>query len=224
MDQLLSSKFQRTDRGASLQTLKVASWNVELTHHFAGDEALESLQVLLLQEVITEEGRSFHEHNSWILLYGKNQGDWRGTGMAYRTSQATHSNTTLLLGGLATTLTSKTGARGIRFLTGHIPHHATIAQTEAYLQAWGPTLCKTRVVLGMDANETFTDTDGEGWRAHTGREEVVLGELRLPKNWPSTHTTHTTRHSAPEGWTTSPSGGCAQQQGGRRGKQTHGEI
>ena len=66
MDQLQNNKFHRTDRGASLQTLKVASWNVgglsaqqalELTHHFAGDEALESLQVLLLQEVITEEGR-----------------------------------------------------------------------------------------------------------------------------------------------------------------------
>ncbi|CAE7382151.1 unnamed protein product, partial [Symbiodinium sp. CCMP2592] len=186
-----------------LPEVRVASWNVggltaqhvlELTPHFAGDPDLDALQVLLLQEVITDVGVSFHEHNGWVLVYGKNQGDWRGTGIAYRGAHNKHSNTQLLPAGIATTLTAQDGRRGVRYLSGHIPHHATIAQTESILGAWKGTLSKARVVLGMDANEMFTDRDGQGWRGHTGRGEVILTavahtQLSTPQSL-STHTYH----------------------------------
>ena len=42
------------------------------------------------------------------------------------------------------------------------------------MQSWARSLRKPRVILGFDANETFTDPDGEGWRAHTGRGEMIL--------------------------------------------------
>ena len=75
----------------------------------------------------------------------------------------------------------------IRVLAGHVPHHATIPQTEALLHPWGETLQGRVVVLGMDANETFRPplADKPGCYACTGRGEVILEwllsrDLKLP--------------------------------------------
>ncbi|CAE7361641.1 unnamed protein product [Symbiodinium sp. CCMP2592] len=182
----LGGKFHQRDRGEHSQPMRVATWNVggltaqhvlEATQHFSGDPDLELLRVLLLQEVVTEPGVFFAEQYGWTVAFGKNEGDWRGTGVAYKTSTAHHSNTQLLPVGIATTLTDTAGKRGVRFLSGHIPHHATIAQTEQYLGEWSNTLSKARVVLGMDANEQFTQAEGEGWHAHTGRGEAILAAM-----------------------------------------------
>ncbi|CAE7902661.1 unnamed protein product, partial [Symbiodinium microadriaticum] len=144
---------------------------------FAGHPELSLMHVLLLQEIVTEPGVAFHEDHGWVIVYGKNEGDWRGTAIAYRSTGHRHANTKLLQGGIATSLTDQRGKKSVRYLSGHIPHHATIAQTEKILGAWGPTLNKARLVLGFDANETFTDPDDEGWRAHTGRGEAILEAL-----------------------------------------------
>ena len=74
------------------------------------------------------------------------------------------SSTKLLPVGLATTFSAPEGKRGLRVMAGHIPHHATTAQTEQYLLAWGGTLAKARVLAGIDANEVFTDPDSQGPR------------------------------------------------------------
>ena len=42
---------------------------------------------------------------------------------------------------------------------------------------WGGTLAKARVLAGVDANEVFTDPDGQGPRAHTGRGEAILASM-----------------------------------------------
>ena len=150
---------------------------LELVRDFAGHPELSLMHVLLLQEIVTEPGVAFHEDHGWVIVYGKNEGDWRGTAIAYRSTGHRHANTKLLQGGIATSLTDQRGKKSVRYLSGHIPHHATIAQTEKILGAWGPTLNKARLVLGFDANETFTDPDDEGWRAHTGRGEAILEAL-----------------------------------------------
>ncbi|CAE7466882.1 TTLL6, partial [Symbiodinium microadriaticum] len=166
---------------------RVGTWNVggltaqnvlELTKSFAGDRDLETLQVLMMQEVIAEPGLQFLEDHGWTLVFGKNSRDWRGTAIAFRSSTAKHTNSTLLPGGIATTLTqSTTRQQATRYIAGHIPHHATIAQAEAMLGGWQSTLTKPKVILGVDANETYTDPDQQGWRAHTGRGELVLATL-----------------------------------------------
>ena len=105
------------------------------------------------------------------------QGDWRGTAILYEHHTMKHTNTKLLPTGIATTLTGIQSRRGIRYFAGHIPHHAIISQTEQILGAWGPTMRKARVLLGFDANEALADPDDQGWRARTGRGEVILDAL-----------------------------------------------
>ena len=105
---------------------------------------------------------------------GKNSRDWRGTAIAFRSSTAKHTNSALLPGGISTTLTPANPKHRTRFISGHIPHHATMAQTEELLGGWHSALTQPKVVVGFDANETFTDPDDQGWRAHTGRGELVL--------------------------------------------------
>ena len=139
-----------------------------------GNDDLHALTVLLLQEIICEAGTCFHEHEGWVIVYGKNEGDWRGTGILYKAVGLKHSNTRLLPVGIATTISSDKGKQGTRYLAGHIPHHATVERTEAIMQSWSGTLKKAKVVLGVDANEVFTSEDGEGLRSHTARGEAIL--------------------------------------------------
>ena len=165
---------------------RVGTWNVggltaqnvlELTKSFAGDRDLEDLQVLMMQEVIAEPGLQFLEDRGWTLVFGKNSRDWRGTAIAFRSSAAKHTNSMLLPGGITTTLTTNTTRQATQYIAGHIPHHATLAQAEEMLGGWQPTPTKPRVILGVDANETYTDPDQQGWRAHTGRGELILATL-----------------------------------------------
>ena len=128
----------------------------------------------MLQEIICEEGTSFHEHEGWVIVCGKGKGDWRGVGIAYQATERRHTNTKLLKVGIATTISSSGGKQGIRYLSGHIPHHATVAQTEEIMQSWESTMRKAKVVVGMDANEEFTDNDATGLRSRTARGEAIL--------------------------------------------------
>ena len=176
---------------------------LDLARDFAGDSTFSLLQVLLLQEIVTEPGIAFKEDHGWVILHGKNKGDWRGTAIAYRSGGLRHTNTKLHPGGIATTLSNIQGTKGTRYMAGHIPHHATIAQTELILNAWGNTMRKAKMVLGFDAKESFTDPDEQGWRAHTGRGEVILEFLsrqgvQFPKqqlDLPSYHPYNTAQRS-----------------------------
>ena len=147
---------------------------LELPVHFVGNGDLHALSALLLQEIICEVGTWFHEHEGWVIVYGKNKGDWRGTGIAYKAEGRKHSNTKRLQVGIATTVSSSQGKQGIRYLSGHVPHHATVAQAEEIMQSWGSTLKKAKIVVGIDANEEFHDEDDTGMRARTARGEAIL--------------------------------------------------
>ena len=122
-----------------------------------------------------------------------------GEGQPSCTSTRTHTNTRLLTAGMSTTLAYKPRGKKMRCLVGHVPHHATIAQTEKILGTWETTVRKARVLIGFDANETFTDPDDQGWRAHSGRGRPYWRRWRAvackPPNKTSTFPaiTHTTR-------------------------------
>ena len=139
----------------------------------------------MLQEIITDAGAKHLESDHWQIVYGKIEGEFRGEGVAHRCEHK-HQQTTVVPGAILTTLCVTARAR-LRVLSGHIPHHATIPQTEDMLHRWGELLGGGKVVLGMDANETFKPPlhCTEGGYACTGRGETVLGwmashDLRMP--------------------------------------------
>ena len=181
------------------------TWNVgglsanrvlEVLEHFRGSSELQHVHCVMLQEIITEAG-SFHaESQQWQLVFGKCEGEFRGEGVAHRTAHK-HQQTTVVTAGIATTLTTQ--HTQLRVLSGHIPHHATIPQTEAILHGWGDVLQGRICVLGMDANETFRPAlaNRPGCYASTGRGELILEwllsvDLKLPPQDLVTPTYHPT--------------------------------
>ena len=79
--------------------LGVFTWNLggltaekilELTRNFAEDPVLMTARFLLLQEVVTEPGLYFDARDDWVLIYCKNEGEWRGEGVLYHRSQGLH--------------------------------------------------------------------------------------------------------------------------------------
>ena len=99
-----------------------------------------------------------------------------GTAIAHN-SAVTHSQTKLLQCGLSCML--QWGRQRFAGLSGHLPHHATIAETAAILDSWSAQLegC-FRGLLGWDANETFVlHTVNKMLTSQTARGEHILNWL-----------------------------------------------
>eukprot|EP00439_Symbiodinium_sp_Y106_P029447 s3659_g3.t1 len=174
-----------------------ATWNVggltadgtlDLLCTFGGAKHLCMLHAVMLQEVITAAGKFFKEKKGWKLVYGKREGEFRGEPIAFRTAVTTHSQTTVTNHAVTTVLRMHTGERW-GMLSGHMPHHATIPEVDDILCRWGdqPALRTPKLVMGIDANEQFTEaaTCPTAAHANTGRGEVILNwgvqqGLRLP--------------------------------------------
>ena len=135
------------------------------------------LHAIMLQEVITAAGKFFKEKKGWKLVYGKREGEFRGEAIAFRTAVTTHSQTTVTNHAVTTVLRMHTGERW-GMLSGHMPHHATIPEVDDVLCRWGdqPALRTPKLVMGIDANEQFTEaaTCPTAAHANTGRGEVIL--------------------------------------------------
>ena len=176
----------------------MATWNVgglsaanalEMLQAIGGNKALSSVQVFLFQEIVTEPGKYYAHNHVWKLAFGKQEGEWRGEGVAFRKHTATHTNTQVMTGGVAIVLRSTLGHKW-GALSAHVPHHATTAHTETLMAQWGEcaALRQCRVLVGMDANEQFTPsphTGNQQAQAHTSRAEAILAwqqrvGLRLP--------------------------------------------
>ena len=142
---------------------------------FAGSPELKDINVILVQELITEPGLYHAETDDWQLVFGKIEGEFRGEGIAHHKAY-THHRSKVLTGGVTTQLKHKQTRSIVNALSGHIPHHATIPQTQAILMEWGETLGTSHLLLGMDANETFAPPIAAtaGCYAQTGRGDVIL--------------------------------------------------
>ena len=128
---------------------------LEVLDAFGGSPELHDIQFVLLQEIIREPGLHHAESDSWQIVFGKMKGEFRGEGVAHTTTFS-HHRSKVLPGAVTTQLRSKQGNLACTVIAGHIPHHATIAQTEAMLSGWGDATHTRRAILGFDANETFT--------------------------------------------------------------------
>ena len=91
----------------------VVSWNLggltgdkilELTQNLAGDPVLGRIQILLLQEVVTEVGLFFDTRCEWTIIYGKKEGTWRGEGILYHKQQGMHHHSQLHTHAISTTI------------------------------------------------------------------------------------------------------------------------
>ena len=131
-----------------------------------------NLCIVFLQEITVGEDEIQHrEEDGWHIISGKTAGEWRGRGIAYRQNMGVHSATKVRKGCLSTTLSTQDGKLKVGLASIHVPHHATIAETEVLLA--DIDLGTTKLVLGMDANETF-DQSARGETARTGRGECLL--------------------------------------------------
>ena len=128
------------------------------------------MHVLLLQEIVTEPGVFFLEDHGWVVVFGKNADDWRGTAIAYKASARRHVKAPL--SGDSHHHSQQQGEQGRQVQSGahtaprdhctdrsHPGGHGSRPSTKRE-SFWGST--PTR------------EPDGEGWRAHTGRGEVIL--------------------------------------------------
>ena len=97
-----------------------------------------------------DPGKTQAEQEDIHMAAGKQATDWRGTAIAHN-SAVTHSQTKLLQCGLSCML--QWGRQRFAGLSGHLPHHATIAETAAILDSWSAQLDGFfRGLLGWDAN------------------------------------------------------------------------
>ncbi|CAE7690139.1 unnamed protein product [Symbiodinium sp. CCMP2592] len=141
------------------------TWNVggltadnllKLLDTFSGSPDLHCVTIVLLQEIICEQGLSHAESDTWQVVYGKREGEFRGEGVAHTSEHYTHHHSRVTSGGVITTLKATTDKATVRTLAGHIPHHATIPETETILSEWGDGLGDhKRCLLGLDANESL---------------------------------------------------------------------
>ena len=150
-----------------------------------GHPPLDTVDIWFFQEVVAPEGISFDSDKHWRLVAGKTKDDWRGTAIVFRLELGMHSCTKVCRAGLSTCIKQQRGLL-MGLLNYHLPHHATIDQaTEQLHELQEHRAAKLkRVVMGMDANETFRPR-GHHPLATTGRGEALLQwlektHLRLP--------------------------------------------
>ena len=62
----------------------------------------------------------------------------------------------------------------LRCLSGHIPHHATFTETCDILAHWGSKIGSEKLLIGMDANEVFSQPFTIATNSQTGRGERIL--------------------------------------------------
>ena len=153
----------------------IISWNVggltaenalDILESFRGGEQLQHIGVALLQEVILRSGVLHRESDNWSMVASKQTMGMEGSGGGTQKESG-------LTGGLTTTLLLKGGCK-IRCLSGHIPHHATVPETSDILTGRGGHLSTGRLIIGMDANEVFSQPFTTAVNSSTGRGEHIL--------------------------------------------------
>ncbi|CAE7308075.1 unnamed protein product [Symbiodinium sp. CCMP2592] len=124
-------------------------------------------------EVICDTGKFHATLDELQMLYGRREEDWRGTAIVH-TSNLQHTRGKILPCSISCTLTSSEFRIGVFSI--HIPHHATLSTTEQILQSIHIQMqTHTKAVIGVDANETFSDAQqNRQIKASSARGEMLL--------------------------------------------------
>ncbi|CAE7352112.1 unnamed protein product [Symbiodinium microadriaticum] len=84
---------------AQRENLHFATWNLggmspeavlDFLSNFRGDKPLARLCIVFLQEITTQGGPYFLDNDTWMLVHGKQQPEWRGCGVAFRKTLGVH--------------------------------------------------------------------------------------------------------------------------------------
>ena len=115
------------------------------------------------------------ESDKWTPVAGKKANEWRGTAIAFR-STYTHVHTTIHDRGCSLVLSNSKHKWGVR--SRHIPHHATLDDTQEIIQHWlrSKAMEQSRLVIGLDANEVFLSSETA---QYFPRRPAVRGESIL---------------------------------------------
>ena len=188
----------------------------ELPLHSNGDNTLTALTVLLLQEICLLTWRSSFtnmEAGSSCLASMREIGEARRLRASHSNARTT--NTRLVPVGITTTKSETGGKKGIRFLAGHIPHHATIRKQRASCMHGGALSARPGSSAGWTPMKSLR-TRRRRLRSHTGRGETILAatlssgiKARPQQLDVATPTTHS---SAREGSTISSFWECKRRQ------------
>ncbi|OLP91389.1 hypothetical protein AK812_SmicGene26920, partial [Symbiodinium microadriaticum] len=134
------------------ETLGIATWNVGGLSLPLGD---------------TKESSA-----KWQLLGHRQEEEWRGVGIAYDINVFKHSAPWHRANAYKAKLT--TGDFTFVGMSVHVPHHATIDQTNELLsECYDGIHTGDKLIVGMDANEEFKQRQ-VGTVARTARGEVIL--------------------------------------------------
>ena len=143
-----------------------------LLDSFAKVLDLAGIHLWFLQELSLPLGDTKESSAKWQLLGHRQEDEWRGVGIAYDTKVFKHS-----------TPWHRANAYKAKFTTGdftfvgmsvHVPHHATLDQTNELLSECYNGICASdKYLVGMDANEEFKQRQ-VGTVARTARGEAIL--------------------------------------------------
>ena len=108
----------------------------------------------------------------WQLLGHRQEEEWRGVGIAYDINVFKHSAPWHRANTYKAKLT--TGDFTFVGMSVHVPHHATVDQTNELLsECYHGFRAGDKVIVGMDANEEFKQRQ-VGTVARTARGEAIL--------------------------------------------------
>ena len=129
--------------------------------------------VICLQEVITEAGKHTLERQDIQLVFGKQESEWRGTGIAH-TADLSHCQHKMLSCGSSAIIRGDNLRMTV--LSGHIPHHATVSECGDILATWDSQVQnrRERTVVGSDCNETFKPGADNEIHSESARGELLL--------------------------------------------------
>ena len=131
--------------------------------------------------------------------WGRKAGEWRGTGIAFRSLYA-HHNATITIHPRGSSVILVRGTQKWGIVCVHVPHHTTIEETSTILAdlSNSAAIKQHKLVIGLDANEVFyySESPPAFPKGHTGRGEVILEwleehalqfpeqQLHLPSHFP----------------------------------------
>ena len=161
--------------------IQVATWNVggggpdkmlTLLDSFAKIPGLNGIRLWFLQELSLPEGDTKVSSAQWQLLGHRQHEEWRGVGIAYNTTIFTHTEPQHRANAYSCSL--HTGGTSFTGISLHVPHHATVDQTNELLSdSLERIQSGAKMIVGMDANEEFQERT-VGTVAQTARGEAIL--------------------------------------------------
>ncbi|CAE7394441.1 unnamed protein product [Symbiodinium necroappetens] len=145
---------QEVPSRAQRDALHFAAWNIggmspeavlDFLSNFQGEKPLVCLCIVFLQEITTQGGPHFLDNETWMLIHGKLQSEWRGCGIAYRKTLGVHHTSHLRLAACTTCLRLHNSKRIGGLLESETLSCTGRGEQIDYVASRNLTICEARV-------------------------------------------------------------------------------